>query len=127
MTNLRVPLQRPGSDGREQWQNPCDSDTKRFFIPARDSSHKYTPHGVNFRKFYAKVHRPPGPWPRAVTVTESLVLDFQVWSKPEYTTYDFVEQIRLIEEKANHVLRWVQEPFDCGIFLPAPSYGLIFF
>ena len=34
MTNLRVPLKR--SDGREQWQNPCN--TKRLFS-ARDSSH----------------------------------------------------------------------------------------
>ena len=35
MTNLRVPLKR--SDGREQWQNPCN--TKRLLFSARDSSH----------------------------------------------------------------------------------------
>ena len=34
MTNLRVPLKR--SDGREQWQNPCN--TKRLFFSA--SSYK---------------------------------------------------------------------------------------
>ena len=34
MTNLRVPLKL--SDGRAQWQNPCD--TKRLLFSARDLS-----------------------------------------------------------------------------------------